>query len=75
MGLGRQLCQTMEYSAVGAVILLWLAAVARVLDVPGNWRLIAYLCIGYPADPSDMPDLERAGWQARRDWRDLLIKR
>ncbi len=92
-GLGRRtMPETMEYSAVGAVILLWLAAraagigvgwlsildpaaVSRALDIPGNWRLIAYLCIGYPADPSDVPDLERAGWQARGDWRDLLIKR
>jgi 5,6-dimethylbenzimidazole synthase len=92
-GLGRRtMPETMEYSAVGAVILLWLAAraagigvgwlsilnphaVSHALDVPDNWRLIAYLCIGYPADPSDVPELERVGWQARGDWRDLLIKR
>jgi 5,6-dimethylbenzimidazole synthase len=84
--------ETMEYSAVGAVILLWLAAraagigvgwlsildpaaIGHALETPDNWRLIAYLCIGYPADPCDVPDLERAGWQTRADWRDLLIKR
>ena len=92
-GLGRRtMPETMEYSAVGAVILLWRAAraagigvgwlsildpvaVGHVLETPDNWRLIAYLCIGYPADPCDVPDLERAGWQERADWRDLLIKR
>ena len=92
-GLGRRtMPETMEYSAVGAVILLWLAAraagigvawlsildpaaIGHALETPDNWRLIAYLCIGYPADPCDVPDLERAGWQERTDWRDLLIKR
>jgi 5,6-dimethylbenzimidazole synthase len=92
-GLGRRtMPETMEYSAVGAVILLWLAAraagigvgwlsildpaaIGHGLETPDNWRLIAYLCIGYPADTSDVPELERAGWQERADWRDLLIKR
>lgn len=92
-GLGRRtMPETMEYSAVGAVILLWLAAraagigvgwlsildpvaIGHALETPDNWRLIAYLCIGYPADPSDVPELERAGWKERADWRDLLIKR
>jgi 5,6-dimethylbenzimidazole synthase len=92
-GLGRRtMPETMEYSAVGAVILLWLAAraagigvgwlsildppaVGHALETPDNWRLIAYLCIGYPAEESNVPELERAGWQARADWRDLLIRR
>jgi 5,6-dimethylbenzimidazole synthase len=36
------------------------------LDVPAEWRLIGYLCLGYPAAPSDTPELERAGWEQRR---------
>lgn len=38
----------------------------RDLDVPADWRLIAYLCLGYPAEDHDDPELERAGWETRR---------
>lgn len=37
----------------------------RDLDVPTEWDLVAYLCLGYPADPSDQPELERLGWEQR----------
>lgn len=40
--------------------------VRDILDVPGDWRLIGYLCLGYPANESDTPELERAGWEQRR---------
>ena len=36
------------------------------LNVPENWRLIAYLCVGWPEAASDTPELERAGWEDRR---------
>lgn len=39
--------------------------VARLLDAPPHWTLIAILCLGYPADASPTPELERRGWQAR----------
>ncbi|HEV7373053.1 MAG TPA: 5,6-dimethylbenzimidazole synthase [Arenibaculum sp.] len=35
------------------------------LDVPAAWDLVAYLCIGRPAEQHLDPELERAGWQAR----------
>lgn len=50
---------------VGWVSILDAEAVARALDVPASWKLIAYLCVGYPAREDDVPELERAGWQAR----------
>ena len=31
---------------------------------PG-WRFIGYLCIGWPTDTHERPELEREGWQAR----------
>ncbi len=37
------------------------------LEVPPAWRLVAYLCIGYPAEESDTPELERSGWERRAD--------
>lgn len=35
------------------------------LDVPGDWRFTAYLCVGRPEEEHADPELERAGWQAR----------
>lgn len=72
--------EMLEYSAVMAVFVIWLAARARgvgmgwvsilepdvvteTLDVPTDWRLIAYLCIGYPTEESDTPELARTGWE------------
>jgi 5,6-dimethylbenzimidazole synthase len=45
------------------------------LDVPADWHFIALLCIGYPEPPSDTPELERRGWQARQDWRVSVSER
>ncbi len=39
---------------------------ARDLDVPDTWRLIAYLCLGWPEEEQADPELERAGWEDRR---------
>lgn len=39
---------------------------ARDLDAPDNWRLVGYLCIGWPQDDHDTPELARAGWETRR---------
>ncbi|MEJ2458426.1 MAG: 5,6-dimethylbenzimidazole synthase [Novosphingobium sp.] len=50
-------------------------AVAGMLDVPPQWSLIALLCIGYPSEPSDMPELERRGWQSREPLSDKLFER
>jgi 5,6-dimethylbenzimidazole synthase len=35
------------------------------LDIPKEWKLIAYLCVGYPVEDNDSPELERAGWESR----------
>ncbi|CAN5454580.1 5,6-dimethylbenzimidazole synthase [soil metagenome] len=53
---------------LGWVSILDPAWVARLLDAPASWRFIALLCLGYPQAPSDVPELERRGWQARQDW-------
>lgn len=42
------------------------------LDIPPEWRLVAYLCIGWPEAESDTPELERAGWEDRR--RDVPVE-
>lgn len=49
---------------LGWVSILEPEIVTRALDVPPSWRLIAYLCMGFPAEEHLDPELERAGWQA-----------
>lgn len=50
---------------VGWVSIIDPTAVTALLAVPGSWQLVALLCIGYPDEPSDTPELHRRGWQAR----------
>ena len=50
---------------VGWVSILEPEFVTTALDVPREWHLVAYLCVGYPRSPDDVPELEREGWQAR----------
>ena len=41
------------------------AGIAEALDVPRAWAFIGYLCVGWPQEEHLIPELERAGWQAR----------
>jgi 5,6-dimethylbenzimidazole synthase len=50
---------------VGWVSILDPAAIADALDVSRAWTFIAYLCVGFPREEHLIPELERAGWQAR----------
>lgn len=52
---------------VGWVSILEPAAVTAALDVPPGWSLTAYLCLGFPRLTDDTPELERRGWETRRD--------
>ena len=92
-GLGRRTMPEMaDYSVVGAIATLWLAAradgiglgwvsildpevVCAALDVPADWRLIGYLCIGYPQTETDRPELQREGWERRRPVADYIVRR
>lgn len=51
---------------LGWVSILDPVQVSRDLDVPGDWTLIGYLCLGYPEEEHDDPELERAGWEIRQ---------
>lgn len=50
---------------VGWVSILDPDVVRPSLDVPSDWRLIAYLCVGWPLEEHVDPELERFGWQSR----------
>ncbi|MBD0861249.1 5,6-dimethylbenzimidazole synthase [Gordonia sp. zg691] len=60
---------------VGWVSILEPAEVAAELAVPSSWSLVAYLCIGYPEQAGDVPELERVGWQSRTSTADRYIIR
>ena len=51
---------------MGWVSILDPARMIEILDVPPAWRFIGYFCLGYPQREDDRPELERAGWEARR---------
>jgi 5,6-dimethylbenzimidazole synthase len=51
---------------VGWVSILDPAQLNRDLDVPEDWSLVAYLCVGWPEDVSETPELEKLGWEDRR---------
>lgn len=50
---------------VGWVSILDPERLARDLDVPEDWRLVAYLCVGWPETEGETPELEQAGWERR----------
>lgn len=47
---------------VGWVSILDPKGVTAVAQAPDTWRLIAYLCIGYPTNTAETPELLRRGW-------------
>ena len=58
------LCARAENLGVGWVSILDPRQVCRTLDVPAQWKLIAYLCVGRPQEDHLDPELERHDWQA-----------
>jgi 5,6-dimethylbenzimidazole synthase len=49
---------------VGWVSILDPEKVGELLDVPRNWKLTGYLCLGYPQENQDLPELHRRRWQS-----------
>ncbi|KAE9628991.1 5,6-dimethylbenzimidazole synthase [Parasedimentitalea maritima] len=39
----------------------------RDLNVPDDWQLIGYFCLGHPEEISETPELEQKGWETRQD--------
>ena len=60
---------------VGWVSILDPAGINGCLEVPEDWKLIAYLCLGYPEEETPDPELLRHGWETRMDLGDLLLRR
>lgn len=60
---------------LGWVSILDPAAARMALEVDPSWRLVAYLCLGYPEVESAMPALALAGWERRRSWAETELVR
>ncbi|UAB88022.1 5,6-dimethylbenzimidazole synthase [Ruegeria sp. SCSIO 43209] len=54
-----------EGLGLGWVSILDPDQMVRDLDVPEDWRLIGYFCLGWPEAQSDTPELEQVGWECR----------
>ncbi len=50
---------------VGWVSILDPIEAGHQLGAPPGWRLVAYLCVGWPEEEHLDPELERHGWQGR----------
>jgi 5,6-dimethylbenzimidazole synthase len=59
----------------GWVSILDPTAMTAILDVPPHWAFIGYCCLGYPAAEHGTPELERAGWEQRRDAAEMRVRR
>jgi 5,6-dimethylbenzimidazole synthase len=64
-----------EGLGVGWISILEPEIVARLLDVPESWTLIAYLCIGLPVEEHLDPELDRHHWQPRLDVERAIVRR
>jgi 5,6-dimethylbenzimidazole synthase len=64
-----------EGVGLGWVSILDPAGIAKSLEVPPDWSLVGYLCLGYPSQADDTPALERAGWERRRAAASFLLRR
>lgn len=60
---------------MGWVSILDPKAVKRVLDVPAGWNLVAYLCLGFPAEEHLDPELERHHWEVRSNLDEVTFVR
>ncbi|MEP2781509.1 MAG: 5,6-dimethylbenzimidazole synthase [Pseudoruegeria sp.] len=59
------LAARIEGLGVGWVSILDPEQLCRDLDVPQDWALVGYLCVGWPEKEQDSPELEKAGWEQR----------
>lgn len=52
---------------VGWVSVLDAERLSHDLKVSNDWSFVGYLCVGYPEETSDSPELEQKGWETRRN--------
>lgn len=60
---------------VGWVSILEPQKVEDILDAPNGWSFVAYLCMGWPEEEHEDPELVRHGWQDRVDISQFMVER
>jgi 5,6-dimethylbenzimidazole synthase len=55
-----------EGLGLGWVSILDPEAARACLEVPEDWRLIGYFCLGWPRQEEAEPELQREGWERRQ---------
>jgi len=60
------LAARVEGVGLGWISILDPERVSASLEVSPAWRLIGYLCLGYPEREDETPELQREGWERRR---------
>ncbi len=61
-----------EGLGVGWVSILKLPQLRAILGMPPHVVPVAYLCLGYPEEFLEQPELARAGWRARQPLADII---
>ena len=69
------LAATASGVGLGWVSILDPETVSTMLDAEPGWDLVAYLCVGYPMEQANTPELERMGWEKRNPERRQWIRR
>ena len=69
------LAARMHGLGVGWVSILDPGLVQEALDLPAEWSLVAYLCVGLPVEENELPELVRFGWQQREAFESVLFRR
>jgi 5,6-dimethylbenzimidazole synthase len=54
-----------EGLGVGWISILDPEVARATLDLPQGWSFVAYLCLGWPEEEHNDPELERHGWEQR----------
>lgn len=60
---------------VGWVSILKPKKIKKILDIPKEYKLIAYLTIGYVHEFLDEPELLHLGWETKKNLSDVIITR
>jgi 5,6-dimethylbenzimidazole synthase len=60
---------------LGWVSILQPQKLPAILGTPPDWTLIGYFCLGYPEAENDTPELEREGWERRREPGQFIFRR
>ena len=64
-----------EGIGMGWVSILDPLIIRKILEVPSEWHLIGYFCLGYPNAADDSPELQRAGWEERQPTKAFIFRR